>query len=584
METPTVHADDVSRAAPGLSGRLSRLIDSGRFFAVWSYATILILQSSRIWRIWSRRDLPGGDTCSYFVDAWRFCSQGLTDIVWSPLYTMFYGSLLRVAGPAPATILHRVLIVLAAAVLVLAVLRQLLPPPLAWLGAAWWCLLPVNFDPMYEVHLFALLPVLLSWWLLMARDSPWNRGAAVAILFLDAALVRNEMIAAAALLAVVSAAYELRRRAPRGRTILAYVVPGAIALAMVFWVYHRSRVTLAQVQGAWHAKHAVNMGQVYAFGYSQRHPEWRQSPWTDYGPLALRDFGDSQPTLLGMARRNPRALLAHVLWNVRLLPAGLQVMLFDATSGAADPGYARPPRHSRAALAASADVCAVLLAGGLRLWRRRALWWRAWLRRRALGWSAALCMLPVAALIVVTQRPRPEYLYPVTVMLLAAIGTCAMPLLRRWRRALPSPRLLAGGMLLIALAVPSAYHRRRARPIHTDIRRLAPYRDQIARPGVVLLSPCSFESARYVGLGLATDVAYSSLRTIAPGEPLTHFLDAHRVTAFLLDRRGVKDIETRSPGAVARFRRTCAQSGWSVAGPRAPERATWTLFIREKSG
>ena len=31
---------------------------------------------------------------------------------------------------------------------------------LAWLLAAWWAVLPVNFDTLYEVHLFALLPVL----------------------------------------------------------------------------------------------------------------------------------------------------------------------------------------------------------------------------------------------------------------------------------------------------------------------------------------------------------------------------------------------------------------------------------------
>ena len=46
-------------------------------------------------------------------------------------------------------ILHRMLIVLALAVLVLALMRRLLPPGIAWMAAAWWVVLPIDFnDPL----------------------------------------------------------------------------------------------------------------------------------------------------------------------------------------------------------------------------------------------------------------------------------------------------------------------------------------------------------------------------------------------------------------------------------------------------
>jgi hypothetical protein len=56
--------------------------------------------------------------------------------------------------------LHRAVIVMAATLGVLAVMRRLLPPALGLLIAMRWAILPINFETLYEVHLFALLPVL----------------------------------------------------------------------------------------------------------------------------------------------------------------------------------------------------------------------------------------------------------------------------------------------------------------------------------------------------------------------------------------------------------------------------------------
>jgi hypothetical protein len=102
-----------------------------------SYVLILLLQSKVIWRIWDIKDITYGDTGGYFDSARKWADGFLVNIVWSPLYTAFYGSFLFVtADPYHATIMHRVAIVLVAAVGVLFVLRQLLSPGLALLGAA----------------------------------------------------------------------------------------------------------------------------------------------------------------------------------------------------------------------------------------------------------------------------------------------------------------------------------------------------------------------------------------------------------------------------------------------------------------
>src|SRR4051794_38473678 len=79
------------------------------------------------------------------------------------------------------TLAHRLVIVLVLAALVLAVMRKFLPHPIAWLLTAWWVVLPINFDALYEVHLFGLIPLLAAI-LLAANGNRLNRGGGLACL------------------------------------------------------------------------------------------------------------------------------------------------------------------------------------------------------------------------------------------------------------------------------------------------------------------------------------------------------------------------------------------------------------------
>ena len=73
-------------------------------------------------------------------------------------------------------------------------MRRLLPHWIALLVAAWWAVLPINFDTASTVHLFAVIPVLAAW-LLALGHARWMRGAALATLVVTTVLVETVLYA-----------------------------------------------------------------------------------------------------------------------------------------------------------------------------------------------------------------------------------------------------------------------------------------------------------------------------------------------------------------------------------------------------
>src|SRR5688500_9124894 len=71
---------------------------------LFSYGTILLLQLRVVWWFWSGRDLSAGDTAGYFTQARDWATSFHGAIFWSPLYTFYYGAVLRIfKDPATAT-------------------------------------------------------------------------------------------------------------------------------------------------------------------------------------------------------------------------------------------------------------------------------------------------------------------------------------------------------------------------------------------------------------------------------------------------------------------------------------------------
>jgi hypothetical protein len=103
-----------------------------------AYLLIALIQTKVLWGIWPGRDLTVGDTSAYFASARQWAENFSVNIQWSPLYTSFYGTLLKITNDAyAATTLHRIVIVMAATFGVLAPMRKLLPPALALLIGSW---------------------------------------------------------------------------------------------------------------------------------------------------------------------------------------------------------------------------------------------------------------------------------------------------------------------------------------------------------------------------------------------------------------------------------------------------------------
>ncbi len=477
----------------------------------FSYLTLFLLQAKVLWGIWEYKDIANGDTSSYFRFAYQWFQNYTVNIAWSPLYTAFYGTLLHVStDPFTVTILHRIIIVFAITLMVLALMRQLLPHSVAWIVSAWWAILPIHFDSLYEVHLFAVIAPLAACLLAAYKPTAWARGCALAIIACSSFLIRNELVVAAAVLALLYFLWEIRlvktaklenRVIPPLRHYLySYIIPLLLAAFVVIFFYWRSDVKYPQLKDVFTDKHTLNMCQVYAFGYQQRHPEWTKSPWLECQELIQQHFGSPQLSLSEMILKNPKAVLENMFWNIRLTPYGLQVLLFNVTSGSANPDYA-PVFKSNMALLFSFVIVILLVGGIILFYREKSFWWNYWLKSRFVGWMTLASLAAVSPFIILSQRPRPSYLFTTGIFLMSGVGLCTfiafhqLSLSKRLSTAISmlSKRLSTFvPIILIALfiLIPSYYpyvNKAKSRPLLELYQRLVPYKEVITEPEVVFM-------------------------------------------------------------------------------------------------
>lgn len=564
-----------------------------------AYPAIALFQMKVLWGAWIYRDLTQGDTASYFQRGLLWHQYGKVDLIWSPLYTAFYGWCFGITGDVyAATILHRILIVVLVALLVLALFRRLVSPGIAWLAAAWWAVIPYNFD-VFEVHLFAILPLVAAPLAVLVWRGPRGRGVALAVMAAASVLVRNEMAVVAALLAMLFFVWEWRYAArfedetPSSlRTLgVAYGLPLAACLLLVAFFATRSDIPLAQLPRAYEPKHTINMCQAFSFGYKQRHPsEWTKDHWTECSELMLLKFGEPLPSLGTMVRRNPRAVLEHFAWNLRLLPGGLQLSLFGAMSGGISPDYGPVPVWRRRTLFSTAALAILLAAGIVTRLRGRSPAGGGRMDQRVIGW---LTLGPAAAvallLIVPTQRPRPEYLYGLSLPIVAAAAWAADTLIRRWRLG-DALRLCMPALILISFPAYGAYYvpspgTGPSRPLLETVRRLEPYADRISAPGAVFLAgEHSFSLGGYLVrprvdprprvLGTET---FSQLGEI---EPVEAFLERFAVTLVYLDEGMVSKL--RSNPVHRTFLEASGMSGWRALASGSNGASSWMLLTGDR--
>lgn len=172
----------------------------------------------------------------------------------------------------------------------------------------------------------------------------------MAILVASAVLIRNELLVAAGIFAIAIAIYEVRERRTRKTRLRSYIwaygLPLAIASLLIGGAYWRSHV---QGQVAWNAlqaKEELNLCEYYAFNYQQRYPaRVPGDAFLTCASIMQRDFGRPMPTFFQAIAVNPSAMAGFVFWNVRQLPSGLQIALFNATSTGVNPCCRRVTDH-----------------------------------------------------------------------------------------------------------------------------------------------------------------------------------------------------------------------------------------------
>lgn len=557
----------------------------------FAYLMLFLFQLKVVWGIWEYRDVTNGDTSAYYASATSWFENGQGSIAWSPLYTAFYGSLRYLtANPCTVTLLHRLIIVFAVSMLMLALMRRLLAPSFAWLVAAWWAVLPINFNTLYEVHLFTVLPALAALLLVLYRPSRWTRAAMLAILCLGTVLVRNEFIVAAILWSLCCLGAEIslfrRRLRPTGTYLRPVLTNYGLALTgsvlVTLYFYQHSTVQFPQLNQEFSYKHTLNMAQVFCFGYQQRHPEWTRSPWTEYQDVMVQHFGKALPSFAEMIRANPNAVARHFLWNYRLAPNGIQVLLFNSTWGSSNPDYAPVKTKSVRALVLSLILVAIWVAGLCIILFERRYWWYTWILPRIWCWLGMFSLTAVAFLIIATQRPRPSYLFLLSILLMAVTGMCAFAVTRRCGLDKALGALMPLTMVLLVVGTPPYYpSRSHQHPLLLNrmVTRMMPYQSLIADPNaVVLQGEFSFEIGSYVGLGRCRIHSYALLRDWNGDVPLEQFLEDHAVTFFYLDRNLMIALQTEHPETAQAFLEDPPAPGWKLIGFQELSADSWRFY------
>jgi len=274
-------------------------------------------------------------------------------------------------------------------------------------------------------------------------------------------------------------------------------------------------------------------------------------------------------------------VIKHSIWNLRLVPAAVQLLLFNGTSGRPNPDVVPQLQRSRMALVLSVLAAIVVLA---------ALWYRA---RRALGgrssadslwtWLAMLAVVSFSVPVILLLRPRPAYLYSLSLLLMAGIATCLRLLAGGWPlwpRVAPLMPIL---MIVLPLCVPSAYGTRARhgpQPLWDDYERLRGYEKLLDRADAVFIGMRPVEIANYVGHGRCQVFDYSAFSEMKLRTNLTQFLNARHMTLLELDQTALDKLESSSPGSVAKFFENGASAGWRLLEIRRLDRGWWMLFTR----
>jgi hypothetical protein len=578
-----------------IASRLERIAGSAWF----AYGSILLIQAKVLWGIWSYRDLTPGDGSYYFSMASRWADDLVVQPAYYPLYNVLYGSLKWIVpDPYSVTILHRVLIVLGTTALLLAVLRRLLTPGIAWALALWWAVLPVTYDTIFEIHLLGALAGLAIALVALRWSGLAARATVFALLLAAALLVRNEYIVGAFVFGIAWLSYELWRvrkgTAPRWRTMAAAGAIPLLSFAIIFGLVSWRDSGQGSVFSQLSAKNELAFCQGYALGAEHSGDLRASNPLAQCDVYTRGDFGEARPSLVEAIADNPDAVVEHFGRNARLFPAGLELGLFNAKFGSIDPGsnpdYIDINAGSWLVLAGSIAVVLTFIAGAVLIWRDRRRWWKDWIRARSWGWAVLAAMGSVGLYAGLMTRPRPSYIFPLTILVLALLGMSLVAIAsrlsvpRRARAVIPVVAVAA--VILIPNHFRAGYSNPQigpGQPLKTAVSRLEPYRSELAgrEHGLLAVYPAT-DVCLYVG---GSDPCQEVSWNHPVGETLGPELagrEQHSFAPTQIDFIYANEyVFAADPGIRARLD-GLLENGWRRLAPSTP--SGWMLLERDAVG
>lgn len=557
---------------------------------------VALLCCKTLWGYWAR-DLTFGDTSSYFRDATTWAQSGQINIIWSPAYTAYYGAWWALLQDAvAATLAHRVMLILVSAGLVAWIALRSLPQVLALLMVTWWVVLPIHYDTLYEVHLFAAVPLLALMAAGLALPERWRFPVWLSIAFGTMLLLRNEYVV---LLGILACALALRLWSGRELQVQGswwkgsarYLAALAVPALLAGLAYNASYIQGDKISAASQPKHTLNMCQVYAFGHQQRSTAWQGSPWTECQSLMQATFGKDFPSLGEMARANPGAVAEHVAWNFSLLPGGLELLLFNAISAGHNPDYASP--------LVTLPLAPRIMLVALLLWGCVAIYLTT--KRRAANDTAAASqlrsMLPLIVgtlcmvlAIVATQRPRPSYLLGPGVMLVWVIALATAGALSFFRRLDGTRWPLVAGMALLALAPSYASLNLPSKSglLKQTFSHAVPHRQALCEgPRSLAIGDYAYEISSYLcastrdlprqGSKPLLQLATWAQPADATPQQFVAWLRAHDVGAVIVDPYFM--LKTPKVGDCQRLRTAFLDDGWTLLTYQEVDRSTCTAVF-----
>jgi hypothetical protein len=189
-------------------------------------------------------------------------------------------------------------------------------------------------------------------------------------------------------------------------------------------------------------------------------------------------------------------------------------------------------------------------------------------------------MVPSWVAVILTQRPRPSYLFTLGAALMAMLGTCVVvtlwtPLTRRLGRG--GPWALMAFVSALVLWWPP-YYAPTGQPVLTLYRRLLPFERAIARPDTVLLvSTRPLELYYYLGRAQPKVLDYGALAS-GDGREIEAFLDRAGVNLFYADE-AMLDI-LRKSGRFDALLDSMQTPQWALIGGENRPGAHWRLWRR----